>query len=344
MPRLALAVLVLAAAGPAAGRPAADPLALELARMRAVLGGASSGDETLAQIKAGVEPALKTAEDALAAGRRLLALERLARAKTNVAAALYVRGRPASERRDGKAFEARWRREKRDLERRLRGAPTTVAALRPSAVRALAEMALVQAPIHLEASLEYARATEAEAGLFYVGAARAQLAVVELCRAEAASTTGREPELRSLDVELAALEGDLVRAYKPPASIDRHTDFILASSVLNEARELDAAGMRRGALLRTLQAADRVARLRPPAAPSDVAARLAEHERRLAAPEVDHSIGRLVLETAQTAPPEQAAIIAGDVLPRYFAALEPARPAAPAKPEVTVTLVRWPFT
>src|SRR5262249_29785164 len=37
--------------------------------------------------------------------------------------------------------------------------------------------------------------------------------------------------------------------------------------------------------------------------------------------------------------------VATDVLPRYFAALEPARPAPrlPA-PRATVTLVRWPYT
>jgi hypothetical protein len=39
------------------------------------------------------------------------------------------------------------------------------------------------------------------------------------------------------------------------------------------------------------------------------------------------------------------AVLVADVLPRYFAALEPARP-APSRPapKVTVTLVRWPYT
>jgi hypothetical protein len=40
-----------------------------------------------------------------------------------------------------------------------------------------------------------------------------------------------------------------------------------------------------------------------------------------------------------------AAAIAADVLPRYFAALAPAPPASAApKADVTVTLVRWPYT
>jgi hypothetical protein len=61
---------------------------------------------------------------------------------------------------------------------------------------------------------------------------------------------------------------------------------------------------------------------------------------------VDPSLARLFLETAESegAGPIASAIVA-DVLPRYFAALEPARalPPRPA-PRATVTLVRWPYT
>ena len=65
--------------------------------------------------------------------------------------------------------------------------------------------------------------------------------------------------MRRLSDELDALEGELLSAYKPPASIDRHREFIAASSTLKEARELDAAGLSYGALLRYLQAVLRVA-------------------------------------------------------------------------------------
>jgi hypothetical protein len=68
---------------------------------------------------------------------------------------------------------------------------------------------------------------------------------------------------------------------------------------------------------------------------------------------VDHSIARMALEGAQgevasappgTSPAASTAIVT-DVLPRYFAALAPARPeAAKARSQVTVTLVRWPYT
>jgi hypothetical protein len=98
--------------------------------------------------------------------------------------------------------------------------------------------------------------------------------------------------------------------------------------------------------------------MRPAPAALDRAAlerRLAEYLERIAVGPVDHSIAGLLVETAQAdlaaakpgalSPPPIASAIATDVLPRYFAALEPARP-SPARPapRATVTLVRWPYT
>ena len=146
----------------------------------------------------------------------------------------------------------------------------------------------------------------------------------------------------------------MLAAYRPPAAIDSHGDFITTSAALKEARELDAAGLRYGALLRYLQASLRFAPLRPAVTtdPARLAERLRELDVQLASGSVDHSLGRLFLEIAQEAQaggsPQDgatAAAIAGDVLPRYFAALAPATPAPPqAEPRVTVTLVRWPYT
>jgi hypothetical protein len=129
------------------------------------------------------------------------------------------------------------------------------------------------------------------------------------------------------------------------------------SSALKEARELDAAGLRHGALLKYLQAALRAAPLTPtPPKPLDggaLADRLRGFEERLSAGDRDHSIGRIFLESAQAdvavavppARPATAEAIVADILPRYFAALEPARPQPKVPvPRVTVTLVRWPYT
>ena len=95
----------------------------------------------------------------------------------------------------------------------------------------------------------------------------------------------------------------------------------------------------------------------PPADGGDFAAFArregADFEARLHRGNVDHSIGDLYLESARSDQsiakagevPPNAVAIATDVLPRYFAALEPApRVAARPVPRATVTLVRWPYT
>ncbi len=71
-----------------------------------------------------------------------------------------------------------------------------------------------------------------------------------LCRSLLVPGKRRTPALRSVRPEIEALESDLLTLYRPPVSIDRHQEFIVANSTLKEARELDAAGLRYGALLR----------------------------------------------------------------------------------------------
>jgi hypothetical protein len=334
---------------------AEDPLAAELARWSAFLRDTTSADALWAQAKGGVQPVLERAQRALGDGRRLLALLRLEAARQNLAAAAYMLERPPEERASLPAFEAEWARVGRVLGAEL-GAPSADAlrGVQPSALRALGEASLPQVRVYYEASVEYGRNTEPGSGLFYLGAAQAQRDFAAFCRRASVPSTLADVPLRLLGAELDALEAELLAAYRPPASIDKHREFIGVSAALKEARELDAAGLRHGALLRYLQAALRFGPLR--AAPAPEAAALADRlqafERRLSADGRDVSLGRLFLEIAQedhaaAAGPggATAAAVVSDVLPRYFAALEPAKPAPPRPdPLVTVTLVRWPYT
>jgi hypothetical protein len=408
----ALAILAAAcgrAAHIARAAPPPDPLAAEIEHWSVLLRSNPAADETWNQVKGGSQPMIASAQQALRDGRRLLALQRLAAARMYLAASTYVSQLPPARRKDPLAFEAEWARLGTVLRADLgKPAPTALDGVQPAAVRAVGEAVLPQVRVYYDTSIEYGRNTMAQAGLFYLGVAQAQRDLVSLCRKISASMAGPavlpSPPLRALGGELDLLEGELLAAYRPPAAIDRHDDFILASSLLNEARQLDAAGLRHGALLRYLQSAQRVALLRaapaakaaapttsdPPKtsvapktsgtpktseplktrespttsetpktreAPENsgeaLAARLRDLGTRLAADHLDHSLGRLFLESAQadlagaTAEkrPATAAVIAGDVLPRYFAALGPARPEPPRPaPEVTVTLVRWPYT
>jgi hypothetical protein len=156
--------------------------------------------------------------------------------------------------------------------------------------------------------------------------------------------------------EIEAFEHEMEAAYRPPASVEHHPDFISAHSALNDARSLESAGLVRGALLRYLQARLRFAPVRTAAGTSDtaeVARQLAAAARRLAADGRDHSIASLFLELAAAdreasapgAGSATASAIANDVLPAYFAAIgPPPPPRAQRAPEATITLVRWPYT
>jgi hypothetical protein len=363
---LALALLASVSAGPAAlghAPVSADPVASEIARWLTILTTDARTDEIWLQVKQAAQPELERADQAIRDGRRTFALDRLAAVQANLTAAFYVSNRPRAQRNDLSAFESEWRR----LKTTIGSAPdaasaASLASIQPAAVRALAEIAQSQARVFYDASIEYGRNTTSESGFFYLDAARAQQEFVAFCRslstARAPSTARRASPAgpsRSLAPELDEVEHRLLAAYRPPDSISRHTEFIVASGTLKEARELDAAGMFDAALLRYLQASLRVALLRSAAAPPDaqaIAARIREAQTRLAGV-ADPSLGQLFVERAMAdlaRSPDAGSLSAAEaasveVLPRYFAALAPA-PQRPTRPEprVTVTLVRWPFT
>jgi len=347
----AAALLSLALAALGCSSQAPDPLAIEVRRWSELARTDASTDEISVEARKGAQPALAEAEEALRHGRRLLALSRLIPARIDLAAAHYVRQLMASGLVDEARLEAEWKRVGGALRPHLGRVDTAALdGVEPAAIRALAEAALPQVRKFYEASLDYGRNTMPDAGLFYLGAATAERDIALWSRELSSAASGSAPALRPLRPELDALESDLLAAYRPPASIDRHDEFIAASATLKEARELDAAGLRRGALLLYLQAALRTAAVRSSTRrASDGLDDLGE---RLSSGDVDHSIGRLFLEMARadleaTGPTAgaTAAAVTSDVLPRYFAALEPAAPQPPqTPPRVTVTLVRWPFT
>ncbi len=321
---------------------AQDPLSAEIERIAGLVKTETSSSAIWTDLKGVSAAPLAAAEQAVKDGRRFLALQNLARARMNVLAGKYVLAHPA-ERKSQAAFEAEWTKNGAAI----RSAPNDVASLKPLVVRAIAELVRSQAPSFYDASLEFARNTSAESGLHYVGAARAQLDLLALCRT-VASAAPDEPQVRSIAAEIEKLRGELLALYRPPASIDRHAEMIMVSALLNEARELDAAGSHAAALLRYLQAAQRIVPLKrkvKPLAARTLAAKLDALEAKLADPKSDHSVGVLFAQTARSEAPDVATAIVTDVLPRYFAAIAPAPETKPAKePEVTVTLVRWPFT
>ena len=348
---LALSGSAVRASG--APKAAPDPLAADIERWLAVLRKSPAADEISADVKKNAVPALERARQALSDGRRLLALQRLGSARMGIEAGEYLRARPAGQRKDLALFQAEWARVGRML--RLDLAPVSsnrFESVRSAAVRALAESTFGQVRPYYEASLEYGRSTVPDSGLLYLGTALSQREFATFCRNLPPGTPRPAPSLRSLTPELDDLEARLLAAYRPPASMDRHVEFIVTSASLKEARELDAAGFRYGALLRYLQAVQRFGTLTPPE--SDLAqlkSRLAEMESKLAASSSDESVGRLFVEAAQAdlamegSSGAAASAIVRDVFPLYASALRPAPARAPkGEAAVTVTLVRWPYT
>ena len=185
-----------------------------------------------------------------------------------------------------------------------RPSPQALAGVTPAAVRAVGEAALPQVRVFYDASLDYGHNTMADAGFFYLASARAQRDFVEFCRSLSRPVLRRSRRPRAgaaLDRGPRSTRSRATSSslYRPPASIDRHTDFIVASSTLKEARELDGWGLRYGALLRYLQAAMRIDALRTPGAgPRRAGARRARRRApaRLDAGGRDDSIGRIFLE------------------------------------------------
>lgn len=355
---LAPALLIGAAASAAQAPPATekpDPLAAEIERSAAFLRTHSASDDMWKQIKEGTDPVLERVQKSLASGHRLLALLRYAFVQEGVTAATYIAERTPSQRQDPAAFEAEWTRVGGVLQAE-RGAPSPRAleGVQPAAVRAMGEAVLPQVRIYYDASLDYGRSTTPDSGLYYLGAAQSARDYVRLVRRLSQPSRAALPPVRSIAGELDALEAEMLAAYRPPLSIDKHREFIGASAALKEARELDAAGLRYGALLRYLQAVLRFESLRlSPLPAADAEERLAALESRLDDARTDHSVGRVfaeaaradLVEHAQDGAAVSAAAVIADVLPRYFAALEKAPPrAAAVEPRVTVTLVRWPYT
>jgi hypothetical protein len=335
-----------------------DPIQVEIDRFQDRIAAAPAGDEEAKSIREGSLPLLDLAERALGDGNRWFALSRLAYVWTNLEAVDYRAGFSSELRGQMSALEREFERVGPELaafaEEPVR--PSFVEA--PAIARAMGEIALSELDGYYAASLVYGRATASEFGLFYIGAAKAQIGLARFASTLRDSGAAYRPlEPRSVTREIAAVQDELLAAYVPPAAIDQHPVFIRISALLKQAEELDAAGLRYGALYKLLDAKMRVARLLQPErklSADEAGRRALATKSRLDTSGVDATIAEAFVEIAlvQVADPdpammggETAAAVFEDVLPLYFTLLGPAEP-APAEQvaEVTVTLIRWPYT
>ena len=254
----------------------------------------------------------------------------------------------------------------------------------PMVVRAMREESAVQAPVLNATAPMWAAIEEVVGTLYYGGAGVALQRAIAFEDSLSFPKPGRPPAIAPLAGPVDDYERALIAAYRPPLSADRHTEFIAASAALKTARELQAAGKPEGMLYVYLRARRIGSALTRAGAepPSIDSLRESIEKWRPRVPSgtpagggTDHSIAVMFLEQAEAQldlaePPPDAlritAAVVEDVLPEYFRLVgEPgsamaeapsssARPsagtatstqkgAAPAR-EVTVTLVRWPYT
>ena len=353
--QLVFASVLLGALGTlAASTRSSDPLAAEIGRWSAYLSTNTSKDEDWEQIKFIVSAgALSGAEKALADGRRLLALQNLVegsvpagghRVRGRSTRPCGARTRPPS-RPNGSGCQAVPELARSSAALALGFDGVARGGARAGRGRAAAGARLLRREPRLRAQHDAGR------GLYYLGAARAQREFVASAGRSRAPGRSRPPCARSRPSwtpSKASCWPPTVR--RPRSKAPRVHRRQLAAQGGARARRGRPALWRAAALpagRAALRSAARGARLR--ARPHG-----ARRSRARAWPRggVDHSLGRLFLETAQA---EVAADAAGgrrrgaaDRSRRAPALLRGARArearAARPAPGVTVTLVRWPYT
>jgi hypothetical protein len=358
-PRLGASLLAVwtLLALPAAAQDAVSQIMNETEHLQQALANKPVSDPDWKDARPDIAAALARANHALLAGRLYLGLEELGEARISFQALDLVKQKPEVVKQGLAGFDSEWSKAKLELIALDQKAKGKVWANEPAAIRAFSEAAQGKTMTLLEASRAYASVTSPDAGLYYLGEARASADFASFCSALDLPEHGAEFPVHSISAQLQALQESTNSAFRPPRSTQQHHEFIRLNATLKLAGELDAAKLYAGALYEYLDAAQQFGMLdavAPDAArKASLRSSLATIRARLGTSKEDESIAQLLLERAETglthepAPNdwENARVIVEQVLPAYFAALKAVQsPDQPAKNTVTVTLVRWPYT
>lgn len=328
---------------PAAGQDAASQIRAEIQSVQQGLKDRPITDPDTANLSTAIEDELKAASEAVGAGALYLSLERLGQAMDLLQGARAIADKKAEIVKSGLcAFEAEWRKISLALNECEQEARARDWSNVPAAVRALSETSEVRAIPLMDGGRALATATQPKDGLFNIGQAQGEAEFAHFCAsmqfARKASTLPR----RSLLPELHRLQDKTNAAFVPPRSIELHAQFVQLNSTLKLAEELDAARLYSGALYQYLRALLDYGLLTavPPDGNGKSALKVAIGgiQKKLEISERDDSIAQLCVEWAASlvahagngAPSADdwaiAQVIIDQVLPAYFAALQPASP------------------
>ena len=220
----------------------------------------------------------------------------------------------------------------------------------PAFVEAVATLAEARGPITYHASRPYAEDGGMFGGLYYLADSHSVMQFAAMIRTLDWPSAGQRPSLRSITSEINAFDMDMTTAYEKMEKAN-HPTYIQASAALKQARTLNDRGQFAGALFEYLLSRYLFAPLRGPAAADPSTERVTALRGELPAG-TDHSIAEMFLQLAEEQlalggdARRNAASVLDDVISAYRVAVAP--PTAPttdaAAAQVTITLVRWPFT
>lgn len=300
----------------AADNTTSQALLAEVAQLRQVL--------TALKLSAAEQDAyaalLDRSDRAAHAGHLFLSLHILQAAAPVITGYEFSRAQHALAQSGLAAFEQEWRRLGPVLAARQRKLATTAAL--PLAVQAFSERALTQVQPTYQASLLYGQETSVENGLFYLGLAQGHLAFAAFCRqlkfAPRAAALAPTPA-----AELAALEKEVLAAYRQFDTPEQHSNFIRVNSLLKQAQDLARERRVRGAWLQVLEARRAFVPITQTTATQSAAelrTQSADYRAQLARATTDESLGWLYWQMAETALAtddlKQAQVILQHILPR----------------------------
>jgi hypothetical protein len=345
----------------AALQPAASQVRAELERLQQSLKDKPIANPGARRIVDRVGAEIKDSGDALGAGNLYVSLDGLGRATDLLQGARAIDEETDAVKAGLPAFEAKWSKASAELAAQDKEARVRDWSQKRAAVRALAEVAQTRTMPLMEGSRGFAVATKPEDGLFYMGQAQGEMAFSDFLFRLPLPRAASAPPLRSYLPELQRLQEKANTAFQPPKSIELHDRFIALNSTLKLAGELDSSRMYAGALYAYLEAMRHYGMLDAVTPDEAKVAQLkkamVEQEEKLEASGRDDSVAQLFLQRAQgwlshadgSAPSATelrgAQVVVEQVLPAYYAALEPASPVERAAGKtVEITLVRWPYT
>lgn len=276
---------------------------------------------------------METSKEYLRSGYLLISLYQLQLTQFSLMSDEYRISRSDLQQKGIEAFEQDWRQLGMQLVAKERRVAYKQSSRLPAAVKAMIESALTQIRPYYVSGRLYGLNTTITDGLVYLGQSSACADFALFAQQLHFAETSPPLRLRSLAPELAKLEAEVVHAFSQPGATAQQIPYIHTNVTLKMAQELDKEKRYYGALHQYL-AANRVFASITLNAPLPSLTELkSESEKarsRLAGNDIDHSIGLLYWQLAQSsidrasngtneeANIKRAAIILKSVLPRYF--------------------------